>query len=53
LIERLTRRANQGHIGIIAGIVKPAPETGSGFFILEDDRPKQFCRNCSVALYAI
>jgi hypothetical protein len=29
----LTRRANQGHIGIIADIVEPAPETAAGFFI--------------------
>jgi hypothetical protein len=27
----LTRRANQGHIGIIADIVQPAPETAAGF----------------------
>jgi len=27
----LTRRANQGHIGIIADIVEPAPETAAGF----------------------
>ncbi|MBT1513085.1 hypothetical protein KIP88_21570 [Bradyrhizobium sp. SRL28] len=27
----LTRRANQGHIGIIADIIEPAPETAAGF----------------------
>jgi hypothetical protein len=27
----LTRRANQGHIGIVADIVEPAPETAAGF----------------------
>jgi hypothetical protein len=27
----LTRRANQGHIGIIADFVKLAPETAAGF----------------------
>jgi hypothetical protein len=41
LQRRLTRRANQGHIGIIADIVKPAPKTGGGFFILQDDPSKQ------------
>jgi hypothetical protein len=29
----LTRRANQGHIGIIADIVEPAPETAAGFYV--------------------
>jgi hypothetical protein len=29
----LTRRANQGHIGIIADIVEPAPETAAGFSV--------------------
>ena len=38
----LTRRANQGHIGIIADIVEPAPETAAGFFISHDNRPKRF-----------
>jgi hypothetical protein len=27
----LTRRANQGHIGIVADIIEPAPETAAGF----------------------
>jgi hypothetical protein len=27
----LTCRANQGHIGIIADIIEPAPETAAGF----------------------
>jgi len=31
----LTRRANQGHIGIIADIVEPAPENGGGLFRFE------------------
>jgi hypothetical protein len=31
----LTRRANQGHIGIIADIVEPAPET-AGFYMSQD-----------------
>jgi len=29
----LTRRANQGHIGIIADIIEPAPETVAGFSV--------------------
>jgi hypothetical protein len=29
---RLTRRANQAHIDIIARIIRPAPEDGSGRF---------------------
>jgi hypothetical protein len=27
----LTRRANQGHIGTVADIIEPAPETAAGF----------------------
>jgi len=38
----LTRRANQGHIGIIADIVKPAPENRPRVFPFSQDRPKQF-----------
>jgi hypothetical protein len=38
----LTRRANQGHIGIIADFVKPAPENGGGLFISQDNRPGRF-----------
>jgi len=38
----LTRRANQGHIGIIADVVKPAPKTGGGFFVFRYDPSKQF-----------
>jgi hypothetical protein len=38
----LTRRANQGHIGIIADIIEPAPETAAGFFISQDNRPRPF-----------
>jgi hypothetical protein len=30
-IGHLTRRANQGHIGIVADIIEPAPETAAGF----------------------
>jgi hypothetical protein len=41
LRQRLTRRANQGHIGTIADIVKPAPTTGRGFSFW-DDHPNQF-----------
>jgi len=33
----LTRGANQGHIGIIANIVEPAPETAAGFFMSQDN----------------
>jgi hypothetical protein len=33
----LTRGANQGHIGIIANIVKPAPETAAGFSVSQDE----------------
>jgi hypothetical protein len=33
----LTRGANQGHIGIIANIVKPAPETAAGFSVSQDN----------------
>jgi hypothetical protein len=29
----LTRRANQGYVDIIAEIVRPRRETGSGFFV--------------------
>jgi len=34
----LTRRANQGHISIIADIVEPAPETAAGFSVSQDNR---------------
>ena len=33
----LTRGANQGHIGIVANIVKPAPETAAGFSVSQDN----------------
>jgi len=40
---RLTRRANQGHIDIIANIVKPAPGNRQRVFRFPpDDRPRQF-----------
>jgi hypothetical protein len=38
----LTRRANQGHIGIIADIVEPAPETVAGFCISQDNHQGGF-----------
>jgi len=34
LFLRLTRRANQGHIDIIANIVQPAPENRQRVFVL-------------------
>jgi hypothetical protein len=40
---RLTRRANQGHIGIIAEIVKPAPGNRQRFFCsVQDNRSGKF-----------
>jgi hypothetical protein len=42
-LQRLTRRANQGHIGIITDIVSPAPQFRQrAFHFAKDDRPKQF-----------
>jgi phosphopantothenate synthetase len=42
-LQRLTRRANQRHIGIIADIVRPAPQNWQrAFHFSKDDRPKQF-----------
>jgi hypothetical protein len=41
-LGHLTRRANQGHIGIIAGIVEPAPETAAGFYISQDNHQGGF-----------
>jgi hypothetical protein len=38
----LTRRANHGHIGIIADIVEPAPETAAGFYISQDNHQGRF-----------
>jgi hypothetical protein len=38
---RLTRRANQGHITIIAVIVSPRRETGSGFFCSRRYNPQR------------
>jgi hypothetical protein len=45
----LTRRANQGHIGIIADIEEPAPEKAAGFFISNNNRrsPLQFLETVS------
>jgi hypothetical protein len=37
----LTRRANQAHIGMIADIVEPAPETAAGFSV-SNCRPGRF-----------
>jgi hypothetical protein len=40
---RSTRRANQRHPAIIAKIVRPAPETGGGLFLLDaSERLLQF-----------
>jgi hypothetical protein len=38
----LTRRANQGHIGIIVDIVEPAPETATGFYISQGNHQGGF-----------
>jgi hypothetical protein len=50
----LTRRANQGHIGIIADIVEPAPETAAGFSVSKlSARAVSICRNRFVEFSAI
>jgi hypothetical protein len=50
----LTRRANQGHIGIIADIVEPAPETVAGFSVSKlSARPVSIYRNRFVEFSAV
>jgi hypothetical protein len=50
----LTRRANQAHIGIIADIVEPAPETAAGFSVSKlSARAVSICRNRFVEFSAI
>jgi len=50
----LTRRANQGHIGIIVDIVEPAPETVAGFSVSKlSARPVSIYRNRFVEFSAI
>jgi hypothetical protein len=50
----LTRRANQGHIGNIADIIEPAPETAAGFsFRKTITRAVSIYRNRFVELSAI
>jgi len=42
-LQRLTRRANQGHIGIITDTAWPAPQNRQrAFHFAKDDRPKPF-----------
>jgi hypothetical protein len=42
--SRLTRRANQGHLDIIAKIIELAPEPAAGFLTSEgQELKKRFC----------
>jgi hypothetical protein len=41
-LGHLTRRANQGHIGIIANFVDARAGNGRGFFISQYNRPGRF-----------
>jgi hypothetical protein len=52
ITSRLTRRANQGHIDIIAEIVTPAPGNRQRFFLFTpDDWLKKFQSVKAVALH--